>query len=129
MKLHSKDSDFPILLWIYIYHIYIYKRVRPLTHSIIQNGPGDSMEDWVTNFGVLIGFEALTPTKTGFFEILPPSPPEGGRSPKHIFEHNLAPNFLTMTKLHIGQLDLNTKKSFLAIFEFSISNSTKEGKR
>ena len=49
-----------------ISHIYMYKRVRPYTHSLSQHGPGDSMEDWVTNFGVQIGFEALTPTKTGF---------------------------------------------------------------
>ena len=51
--------------------IYIYKRVRLLTHSLTQHGPGDSMEERLTNFGVQIGFEALTLTKTRFFKILP----------------------------------------------------------
>ena len=46
--------------------MYIYKRVHPLTHSLTQQGPGDSMEDWVTNFGVETGFEVLIPIKTEF---------------------------------------------------------------
>ena len=49
---------------------------------------------------------------------------------KHIFEHNSAHIYLTKTKLHIGRLDLNTKKSFSAIFEFSIlRGGGKGGKR
>ena len=36
-----------------------------------QLGPGDSMVAWVTNFGVQIGLEALTPTKIEFCEIQP----------------------------------------------------------
>ena len=35
------------------------------------------MNDWVTNFGVQIGFEALTSTKTGFREIPSPSSRKG----------------------------------------------------
>ena len=54
-----------------IHIIYVYKRVRPLTHSLTQHGPGDSMEDWVTNFGVQIGFEVSTLNKTWFCEIDP----------------------------------------------------------
>ena len=67
-------------------HIYIYKRVRPLTHSLTHSltQHGDSMEDWVTNFGVQIGFEALTPSKTGFCEILP-NFPRGGQTSKTRF--------------------------------------------
>ena len=84
------------------------------------------MDDWVTNFGVQISFEALIPTKAGYCEILPPSPAGGeSRRQKHDFEHNLAQNYLTMTKLHMGQLDLNTKKTIFSdfgIFDF------KEGK-
>ena len=51
--------------------MYIKECVHSLTHSLTQYGPGDSMEDWVSNFGVQIGFEALTPTKTSFCKILP----------------------------------------------------------
>ena len=66
--------------------IYIYKRALPLTHSLTQHGPGDSVEHCITNFGVQIGFEALTPTKTGFCEIPPPSP-RGGADVKNTFPH------------------------------------------
>ena len=49
---------------------------------------------------------------------------EGGRGAdrhqKHIFEHNSASNYLTMKKLHMGRLYLNTKKLFSTILEFSI---------
>ena len=31
--------------------ISMYKRMRPLTHSLTAHGPSDSMEGWVTNFG------------------------------------------------------------------------------
>ena len=103
----------------YIIVIYIYKTVRPLTHLLTQHCPGDSMEDWVTDFGVQIGFEALTSTKTGFCEIQPPSPQGGGEVKNHIFKHNSAPKYLTMTKLHSRWLDMNIKNSFSAILEFS----------
>ena len=56
-------------------NLHIYKRVCPFTHSLTQHGPGDCMEDWDTNVCVLIGFGALTPTKTGFCGIPPPSSP------------------------------------------------------
>ena len=72
--------------------------MRASTHSRTQHGPGDSMEDWVTNCGVQNGFEALTPTKTGFCKIPPPSIPRRARRQKHVFEHYLA----SMTKLHTG---------------------------
>ena len=81
--------------------IYTYKRVRPLTHSLTQYGPGDSMEDWVTNFGVQTGFKALTPLRRGFTKFCPLIL-RGVRRQKHVFEYNLAPNYLTMTKLHMG---------------------------
>ena len=48
--------------------------MSPLTHTLTQRCPGDSVEDWVTNFGVQIGFGFLTPTKTEFCEISNPSP-------------------------------------------------------
>ena len=70
------------------------------------------MENLFTNFGVQIGFKALTPTKMGFCKI----PPPFTTYIKHVFEQNSAPNYFMMTKLHIGQLDLNTKKPFSAIF-------------
>ena len=44
----------------------------------------------------------------------------GGNLKKHVFEHNLALNYLVMTKLHMGLLDLKTKKPFLAILEFPV---------
>ena len=59
--------------------VYLYKRVLPLTHSLAQHTPGDSMEDRFTNFGVQNGFEALNLTKTGFCEIPPPFPPPEDR--------------------------------------------------
>ena len=31
------------------------------------------------------------------------SSPRGGRLQKHVFDHNLAPNYLTKTKLHMRQ--------------------------
>ena len=31
-----------------------------LTNSLIQHGPGNSMEDWVTDFSVQINFEVLS---------------------------------------------------------------------
>ena len=97
--------------------------------SLTQHSLGDSMEDWVTNFGIQIGFKALTLTKTGFCEISPPSPPgRRNKYQKHIFEHKWAPNYLTMTKLHIRRLDFNTKKSFSSILEFSILKGGKRGK-
>ena len=37
-----------------------------------------------------------------------------------IFEHNSALNYSTVKKFHMWKLDLNTKKLFSAIFEFSI---------
>ena len=83
------------------YLIYIHKRVRPLTRSLTQYCPRDSMEDWVTNFGVQVGFECLTQTNVGFCEIAR-NCPEGGRHQKNVFEHNVTPNYLTMTKLFMG---------------------------
>ena len=40
--------------------------VKECIHSLTQHGPGDSMEDWVKNFGVQIIFDALTPLRRGF---------------------------------------------------------------
>ena len=40
--------------------------IKECINSLTQLGLGNSMEDWVMNFGVQISFEALTPTKTGF---------------------------------------------------------------
>ena len=68
----------------------------------------------------IYGFKVLTPTKTGFCETRPPPTPYGGRHGRQVFKRNSAPNYLTMTKLYMEQLDLNTKKLFSAIFEFSI---------
>ena len=69
---------------------YLHKRFLQFAHSQTHHGPDDSKEVSTTNFGVQIDFETLAPTKTGFCEIPPPFP----RRQKHIFEHNLAPNYL-----------------------------------
>ena len=95
-----------------------------ITHSLTQHGPDAFMEDWVTNFDVQIGFEALTPSKTKFCEI-PPLPPWGA----HISEYDSASNYLTMTKLYMGRLDLEAKKFISAILEFSILRGGKGGNR
>ena len=91
---------------------------KSLSHSLTQHGPGDSTEDSVTNFGVQICFEVLTSTKAGLCEIPPLSSPPGGK--RHVFEYNSTSNYPTMTKLLIGTLDFNIKKSILVILEFSI---------
>ena len=85
------------------------------------------MEDWIPYFGVQIRFEALTPIKKEFCEI-PLKTPNIILRQKQVFEYNSALNYLTMTKLHMGWLDLNTKKLLSAILEFSILNGGKEGK-
>ena len=101
------------------------------THSLTQHSLGDLIEHWVMNFSVNIGLDALNLTKinlTNFYEI-PALLPYKGRIQKHISEHNSAPNYLMMMKLHMGQLDLNAKKSFLAILEFSIFWGWDNGKK
>ena len=85
------------------------------------------MEEWVANFGVRIGFWGFDPNKDGVlrnFAPLPPPPPRG-KHRKHVFEQNSAPNYLTMTKLHMEILDFNTKNSFSAILEFSILSKSR----
>ena len=73
------------------------------THSLpIQHGPGDSMKDWFTSFGVQVIFQALTPIKTGSCEIPLPSPLPKGRRRKHVSGRNSALNYLTMKKLSMG---------------------------
>ena len=84
------------------------------------------MEDWFRNFRVQIGSQAPTSTKRGFYEIQPSDPPSGGERQKHVFEHISAPNYLTMTKLYMGRLDINTKKIFSMILEFSVLQGGKE---
>ena len=42
--------------------------IKESANSLTQHRPEDSMDDWVTNFGVQIGFETLTANKTGFYE-------------------------------------------------------------
>ena len=44
-----------------------------------------------------------------------------------ILKHNSALNYLTMTKVYIGQLDMYTKNYFTAILEFSILRIVKGG--
>ena len=53
----------------------------------------------------------------------------GGIRQKLIFEHNSTPNYLTMTKLQMGQLDMNTKQMISPILEFSILRGDKGDKR
>ena len=57
--------------------------MRPMADSLTQHGTGDSIEDQVTDFGVQIGFEALIPSKTGFWKISPV--PLLGANIKNIF--------------------------------------------
>ena len=72
------------------------------THfSLIQQGPGDSMGDWVTNLSVRISLEILRPTKTGFYEIPLSFLFTRGRCQKHASKYNSAPNYLTMKKLYM----------------------------
>ena len=78
------------------------------------------MEDWVTKLDVQSGFEALTPTKTGFCEIPLPCYQRVADVKKLVFEQNSAPNYLTKTKLNMGRLDFNAKKSFSGILEFPV---------
>ena len=91
-----------MLFYKVIFNYSVYKKVSPLTHSLVtQHGPGDFTEDWVTNFDVQIGLEALIPIKDGVLRNFSlPSPPDNRRQ-KHISEHNSAPNCLRMKKLHM----------------------------
>ena len=100
--------------------ICIHERVRQLTHSLTQNGPSDSMENWITNFGVQIVLEAIIPAKTGFCEIPPLPPSPGGRGQKPRFWAKLGSKLSHYKEMRMEWLDLNTKKSFSAILEFSI---------
>ena len=83
------------------------------------------MEDWGTNFGVYIGFEDLTLSKTRFCEISSFPTPSGGKRLKYIFERNWARNYFTMKKFHVRHLGLNTKKLFSATLKFLILRSSK----
>ena len=56
-----------------------------MSNSLTQHGPGDFMEDWLTNFGAQIGLEAFTPTKMGFCEILHLFPFLGQKNVKNMF--------------------------------------------
>ena len=103
--------------------MHIYKRMQPLTDSLTQHNPGNSMEDWVTNFDAQIDFKDLISTKAEFCEI----PSFWGQTLKtHFSQHNSTSNYLTMKKLHTGEQDLNTENSFLAVLEFS---NLRDGKR
>ena len=86
------------------------------------------MEHWVTNFGVQIGFEALTPPplRRGFpkLNLLPPSV---NRPQKHVSDHDSAPNYPMIKKLYMERLDLNTYNLFSAISKFSIQRDGKGG--
>ena len=44
----------------------------------------------------------------------------GDKCQKNVSKYNVVPNYLMMMKLRMGWLDLNNKKSFLAILGFSI---------
>ena len=81
-----------------------------LTHSLTQHNPGDSMEDWVTNFGIQIGLKP--PPSSSIRCDFANFPLLGGRRKKHVSEHKSAPNYIPMKKLHMGWVDFNTKKSF-----------------
>ena len=109
--------------------IYVYKRVLPLTHSLTQHGPNNSMENWLKNFGIQISFEVLSPTKTVFCGILTPSSPQGGRHEKYIFKHNSVPNYFTTANLHKGWLEFNAKKSFSGILDFLIFRDGGKGEK
>ena len=96
--------------------------IKKCVHSFTESTQLWRFYDWVMNFGVQIGFIPWPPTKREFCEILYPFP-TGGRGSRHqncVFEHNSVPNYLTLMKLHMRLLDLDTKKSFSAILEFSI---------
>ena len=60
------DGKFQFLFYKLIASVYIKECIHSLTHSLTQHGPGSSTENWVTNFGVQIGLEALTSNKTWF---------------------------------------------------------------
>ena len=95
--------------------------MHPLT-KWLNMPPTIILEPLVTNFGVHICFNALTPTKTGFCEITGPSP-SGRQTLKQLSKHNSAANNSTVKKFYIRILDLNTKKTTFGVFGF------KRGKR
>ena len=79
--------------------------IHSITHSLTHHVPSDSSEDWVTIFVVLINFETLTSTKTGFCEIPPHYSLNGGRRQKQVSMHdtvNNTVNYLMMKKLLIA---------------------------
>lgn len=59
---------------------YIHKRVHPLT----QHCPGNCMKDRATNFGVEVGFGALTAIEIGFVNV-PSFTPRGPGECKKMF--------------------------------------------
>ena len=111
-------------------YTYIYKRVHSLSHSfchsLVQQGSGDFMENCVWNFGVSIVFETVSLLKLDFAKFYP-LPFLKSRHQKHIFEHDPAPNYLTMRKLHMERLNLKTIKSFSPILDFFILRGIRWG--
>ena len=83
--------------------------MKECVHSLTQLGPGDSMEDCHTKFGVQIAFEYVTSIKTGFCEIL--LPPPGEAYIKNKFSSITQTEIIfTVTKMHLERIDLNPKK-------------------
>ena len=55
------------------------KNVRTHTHSLTQQGPDESKEDWVSNFGEQIGSRTTLPLRQSFTK-LNPLPLPGGQT-------------------------------------------------
>ena len=79
----------------------------------------DSMENWVSNFGVPIAFEALTSTKRGFSEIPPPST-TAGAGVKNTLSNITRLKLSPYNEIAHGAFRINYKKIFFGDFGISI---------
>ena len=91
--------------------IYKYKRVAS-THKLNKA----LAIVWKTGTRILMYKLILRPwpsLKRGFEKLPPPpTPPRGVDVKEHISEHNSAPNYLMMKKLHVERLEIKTEKQF-----------------
>ena len=92
----------------------MYKSVRLLFHSLNTN----LVILWKIELRILmyrLVLKPRPPLRWGFAKFSP-LPPQRVRRQKHVFKHNSAPNYLTMTKLHKMRVDMNAEKSFFGDF-------------
>ena len=92
MSLTFERLRFSKITWLQIFYAYKSSPTHSLTHTLTQHASWNSMEDWITNFGVQISFVALTSLRRGFAKFHPfhPNPKAGIKN-----------TFSSFSRLHI----------------------------